>query len=459
MSVEGVRQLLEVSNKLFEAVVPFPVDGGEVLRRQVSILSEENSKLPFMEWFNKNVVEALLQEENLSQGQRVFFLSGRAGQGKSTLARYIFLHLADEIEYDQSNVRFRPNYTNEIDENLKRFFEECNAIVKYCQARDLPYKTEAESFKSRNFVIIDGIDEANHEKIIYLSELIANNKSSLFFITSRSRYCFNQVANEEIIHQELLLEKLKDRDVHIDVSNNSIILEAMMHQEKKDIFQSILKLDEGKKYPLLESLVDNDSYILQRPADFLLFRAKSPETKAEYLVQHLRWLISREVKKSEERRVLVESLHFPEVLDTKYEFNVAEARIQISSGVDEISQEALHLFNLVEVEGIGRNSRIYLDLTIPSSQALVLLSSGGFSAHELYYKPKEIDVKKCIDTFSDGAGKIFLQACVKDVIEKSYKSQMYDFSALMFNGYTPIWFEDFLKTNKPNHRSDDLESL
>ncbi len=156
---------------------------------------------------------------------------------------------------------------------------------------------------------------------------------------------------------------------------------------------------------------------------------------------------------------MVESLHFPEVLDTKYEFNVAEARIQISSGVDEISQEALHLFNLVEVEGIGRNSRIYLDLTIPSSQALVLLSSGGFSAHELYYKPKEIDVKKCIDTFSDGAGKIFLQACVKDVIEKSYKSQMYDFSALMFNGYTPIWFEDFLKTNKPNHRSDDLESL
>ena len=94
---------------------------GAVLRRNVIPFANESSPLQFMEWFNNRIISALDQDEDLNTNQRVFFLSGRAGQGKSTLVRHMFLHLKNQEYYDENLPRLRPNYTREIDRNLSNF--------------------------------------------------------------------------------------------------------------------------------------------------------------------------------------------------------------------------------------------------------------------------------------------------------------------------------------------------
>ena len=103
-----------------------PVSGrwGAVLRRNVIPFADESCPLQFMEWFNNRIISALGQDEDLNANQRVFFLSGRAGQGKSTLVRHMFLHLKNQEYYDENLPRLRPNYTREIDRNLSEFFNQ-----------------------------------------------------------------------------------------------------------------------------------------------------------------------------------------------------------------------------------------------------------------------------------------------------------------------------------------------
>ena len=72
-------------------------------------------------------------------------------------------------------------------------------------------------------MIVDGIDEASDDRIHYLAKMISNNKSSLFFISSRSRYApSSRGLSEEIINQHSLVDELKKQGVSIDPLNNSI---------------------------------------------------------------------------------------------------------------------------------------------------------------------------------------------------------------------------------------------
>ena len=386
-SVDEIRQLLDKSNDLFLGKDPFPVDGGAVLRRNVIPFADESSPLQFMEWFNNRIISALGQDEDLNTNQRVFFLSGRAGQGKSTLVRNMFLHLKNQEYYDENLPRLRPNYTREIDRNLSEFFNQYRDSVEFYQARDLASQTQPPHFSSRTFVIVDGIDEATDDRIHYLAEMISNNKSSLFFISSRSRYAPSSLGlSEEIINQHSLVDELKKQGVSIDPLKNSIFLNDMEHEEKKDILRLIQDFDGGDVDPMLDSLVENNSKLLRRPADFLLFRAHTPKDKTEYLIRHLAWLIRREENKDlAQRKDYIERLKFPNLFSGKNSFDVKDGKFRVDFGSDEQSKNAMQLFNLIEVEGKSEHARVYLDLTTPSSQAIVLLSAGGFTAHQLYY--------------------------------------------------------------------------
>ena len=461
-SVDEIRVLLENSNKLFDVDddKTFPVDGGAVLRRRVSLFENETS-YQFMEWFNDHIIKSLGQESDLDANQRVFFLSGRAGQGKSTLARHMFLHLKNQEYYNPNNLRLRPNYTHEIDANIGNFFTRYQDAVVFYQARELPSNLDTPRFDSRHFVIIDGIDEASDEKIAFISEMIHINASSLFFITSRSRYSAMALnLKEEIINQGQLIEQLKNRGINFNSQQNSIFLKDMGHEEKKDIFGLIQEFDGDGSFPVLESLVENDSQLLRRPADFLLFRGSAIKTKSQYLVRHLRWLIQREASKDIKERVeFIEYLKFPQIFTDKNFSDVKDGKLRIEFGEDQRSKEAMQLFNLIEVEGKSKDARVYLDLTTPSSQALLLLSAGGFTAHQLYYQPGEINPDVSIDAFVEGVGRDFIEACISDVIVRSHKSPVYNFSTLIFNGYQPEGFDSFISQTKPIRGNDDLKNL
>ena len=69
-------------------------DDGIIMRRTVE--SSNKEKIPFIEWLYHNIVVKVNLKESLASEQRCFLLTGRAGQGKSTLCRKLFLHLKDQ---------------------------------------------------------------------------------------------------------------------------------------------------------------------------------------------------------------------------------------------------------------------------------------------------------------------------------------------------------------------------
>ena len=146
------------------------------------------------------------------------------------------------------------------------------------------------NISTRWLVIVDGIDEMDSERMESLSKTIQINHNSVFLISSRSRYS-DKGDKDVVINQRMLEDSLSNIDININLSNNSAHLEKMDKQEKAELLNLLKNYDEGQDYSLLETLIENDSPNVSRPADLLLYRACAPKTNAEYYIYHFSWLI------------------------------------------------------------------------------------------------------------------------------------------------------------------------
>ena len=287
-TLEVIQNLLNEADKLFPTTNVFPVDGSSVVRRQVV---QNDKKQPFIEWFEENVAKILIDDETIIDSDRLRLISGRAGQGKSTLLRHMFVHaeLSQKLKHEQ----IQPNFGERIDTFFERF---CDRILYY-QAREFPKEpVKFDEFSTRYLVIVDGIDEMDSERMRSLSKTIQINHTSVFLISSRSRYS-DKGDKDVVINQRMLEDNLSNFDININLSNNSAHLEKMDKQEKAELLNLLKNYDEGQDYSLLETLIENDSPNVSRPADLLLYRACAPKTNSEYYIYHFSWLIDRNLTK------------------------------------------------------------------------------------------------------------------------------------------------------------------
>ncbi|MGY8788616.1 MAG: NACHT domain-containing protein, partial [Fidelibacterota bacterium] len=260
----AVRELLDISERLFGEDNIFPVNGGAVLQRTIQTQSKTNAQQDFSEWFYANIISNMLVDDD-SIGKRVFILSGRAGQGKSTMLRHIFLHLKNQ---ETKDARLRPNFTREIDEKLGKFFSEYQDQVHYYQAREMPESSFSVG-KHKQLVLIDGLDEASDNQIGIISETIVGNPKSLFLLSSRSKSDPEpgNPAHQEVINENVLSKYLQKKGERFNLQKSCAFLSPMTLREKKSMMTLIEEHDEGTKYDYLSTLVENDSQIIQRPAD------------------------------------------------------------------------------------------------------------------------------------------------------------------------------------------------
>ncbi len=398
---EEVSQYLNASSALFgdEEGNVLPLDTGAVMHRQVS---NQEASTPFIDWFVQNVVSALEQPGTLKKEDRVFFVSGRAGQGKSTVLRKLFLAILGQWEEEP---RERPNFSAEMDTKLSAFFNYWQDSTFFAQGRALPTDvTIVGSDTDRNLIFIDGLDESTRQ-LQFISALINQNPNSVFVISSRSKY--DDLDGDKVINIDMLKQHLSDAGSNVSISSNIAHLSELTQFEKNNMFDLIKRFDGHGSYGMLESLAKNNSPLLQRPADFLLFRAKKPTTKSQYYIEHLSWLLRREMAKDEDRKERVKSLSFPRFLD---KLELSNQKLCMKYNSDDISEEDIEsmvLFNLIEQDWSGKNADNYLDITTPASRGLLLLeSSGRYSVQDLVKHGSEefIDVRECVNEFVFGKG-------------------------------------------------------
>ena len=438
----AVRELLDISERLFGEDNIFPVDGGAVLQRTIQTQSKTNAQQDFSEWFYANIISNMLVDDD-SIEKRVFILSGRAGQGKSTMLRHIFLHLKNQ---ETKDARLRPNFTREIDEKLGKFFSEYQDQVHYYQAREMPESSFSVG-KHKQLVLIDGLDEASDNQIGIISETIVGNPKSLFLLSSRSKSDPEpgNPAHQEVINENVLSKYLQKKGERFNLQKSCAFLSPMTLREKKSMMTLIEEHDEGTKYDYLSTLVENDSQIIQRPADFLVYRAKKPNTKSEYYLEHLRWLLKREREKTGERKTLVDELQFP--LEKEFDLinsNLKnKARLFLKEDLDSKIKSTLGLLNLLEYSGTG----YYLDLSTPASRALVLLStSTNFrNAKELRFA-EDLGIKSMLEKYLQTE---LFKISFTDVTERHSDSPLYNFSFSLMNRYTEeLMNAGVLRTNQ-----------
>ena len=206
------------------------------------------------------------------------------------------------------------------------------------------------------------------------------------------------------------------------------------------MFDLLKRFDGHASYGMLESLAKNNSPLLQRPADFLLFRAKKPTTKPQYYIEHLSWLLRREMAKDEGRKERVKSLQFPSFLE-KLELSNEKLRMKYNS--DETSEQdidSMVLFNLIEQDWSGKNADNYLDITTPASRGLLLLeSSGRYSVQDLVkIDSRDIDVGDCVNEFVAGPGKKCFDQMINYVLSHKQhngsRMKMHDSLSSMLSG-------------------------
>ena len=142
----------------------------------------------------------------------------------------------------------------------------------------------------------------------------------------------------------------KRRTVQSTFCTTAYTLKILTHKEKKDLLSLIAQIDpeQAGKASTLHTLVENDSSILQRPADFLVYKAKNPKTKSEFFIEHLKWLVVREASKDDERRKLVNTLAFPRAFNLEHRDFAEKGRLVLSPELDDASIQGLRLFNLIE---------------------------------------------------------------------------------------------------------------
>ena len=99
---DDVKKLEKDSSELFSNTFGEMIaDDGIIMRRLVE--TENEKKITFIEWLYHNIVTKSNSSESIQLEQRCFLLSGRAGQGKSTICRKLFLHLKDQEKESDLN--------------------------------------------------------------------------------------------------------------------------------------------------------------------------------------------------------------------------------------------------------------------------------------------------------------------------------------------------------------------
>ena len=212
----------------------------------------------------------------------------------------------------------------------------------------------------------------------------------------------------------MLEDSLSNIDININLSNNSAHLEKMDKQEKAELLNLLKNYDEGQDYSLLETLIENDSPNVSRPADLLLYRACAPKTNAEYYIYHFSWLIDREFnKKVTERDAKIDEINFKKLFQNHINVLAKENRININFGNEPNKKiiDALTILGLIDVEGGGSNSDYFFDLSAPSVRGLLLVAAGG------YQRSSQVSLDKLTETFD-------FAACVAGLFVGEYKRIM-----------------------------------
>lgn len=433
-SVEDVKQLLEESSQLFfnSELEDYPVDGAHALHREVHVnVQNQPVNVSFLEWFEDSIAVPILRAESLDDTDRIFFLSGRAGQGKSTILRNLFIHLNNSSQDDDEQIR--PNFSD----NLSEFLDAYGDKVHYYQAREFPRKG-LEISQYRRLILIDGLDEVSEHKLESFSETILANKTSMFLFTSRSRYSPTEHFQECVIRQRELQDIMNERGKRLKLLKNTAFIQPMSRKEKLHMARMVSEFDDEDDLRL-RTLAENDSPLLARPADFLLHRSHRPKTNAEYYLLHLAWLLEREHGKDVgERSRLIQGLDLSELFRMA-SIQPDEGRIRIKID-DQNTLNALNELNLIEEVSLGNNAEIFLDPTVPATRGLMLAVAGGY--HKTYQitqeKMKKIDVSQCVAALTNEQDPFsrILKGCTDLLSSDSEDHSLVDFSKTFFVGYT-----------------------
>lgn len=374
-----VEDLVERSLELFENEEKVSHDFGLLLRRLVSDLNGHEN-LSFLDWFDRVLVEPLLEQIDSSVSNKVIqerciFLSGKAGQGKSTILRHLFLLLSEEKK--TTDERRRPNFNPRTDKRLHEFIRQIRNSRNYCQLRNIiSDEISLDTIVKENRVqlyFIDGLDEAKPEAIAWLSELIRKDQNSFFLISSRTR---GSLANEEVIGLTTLLKEIGGTKNDYNIGR----LDYMNSSEKQWMLKVIEHQYPEKNLHRLRTLVANDSEILKGPADFHLMFSYPESSLFQHMLHSARWLMNREKNKTSEREQSADDLEysFVELLSCG-EIDFANDRLLLEDIGEEFNKplETLLLFNLIEMEGpsnseLSRYRKWWFDLTNPWSCGILL---------------------------------------------------------------------------------------
>ena len=279
-------------------------------------------------------------------------LSGRAGQGKSTLMRHLFVHLHNSREVTDEQIR--PNFTPRLEE----FFGEYQDKSLYYQARRFP-RNIPEIPDYRRLILVDGLDEMDADRLKFLVKTIVRYPKCVFLLSSRSRYDKDEPSNEHIICQSEIEDLLRDESLNIELQNNTAYIKPMSLDEKSEFFQLLKFYEPGRDYSHLTTLVENDSENLSRPADFLIYRSQNPLTNSEYYVSHIAWLFDREWgKKSKPREKLLNQINGENLFEDA-KLDVSKGKLIVSMP-DENVVKAFQVLNLLDIDGRRKQKEYFL---------------------------------------------------------------------------------------------------
>ena len=410
-------------------------DDGIIMRRTVE--SSNREKIPFIEWLYHNIVVKANSKESLASEQRCFLLTGRAGQGKSTLCRKLFLHLKDQARVTVDAIL--PHYLEQHDPEIKKFFKDIHSKTTYVQARSLSANVaEHKPDSDAKFIIIDGLDEIGEDQIDgaldNIIQMIESQDEAIFLFSSRSRQHSGD-GKPETIYLNEFKNKLKDANLNQSLDGQIVSVGNLTKSEKKTMF-GLLNETIKEKSPRLGRLVENDSDYLKRPADFHIMKNEEIKNGVQYYLETTRWLLRRESgKEDSERDEYVRHLNFQPLLDGTFDFE--QQRYNLGKLEDYAHfLKAMRTFNLIEID---KNDRTYyLDLTAPSSLGMLLCMLSDIKLYELvdpeyssknyiFNKPK--DQKRC-QKLKD----MFEHAVEHRNFDEKIPSSTYRFSVTLLNG-------------------------
>ena len=408
-------------------------DDGIIMRRTVE--SSNREKIPFIEWLYHNIVVKANSKESLASEQRCFLLTGRAGQGKSTLCRKLFLHLKDQARVTVDAIL--PHYLEQHDPEIKKFFKDIHSKTTYVQARSLSANVaEHKPDSDAKFIIIDGLDEIGEDQIDgaldNIIQMIESQDEAIFLFSSRSRQHSGD-GKPETIYLNEFKNKLKDANLNQSLDGQIVSVGNLTKSEKKTMF-GLLNETIKEKSPRLGRLVENDSDYLKRPADFHIMKNEEIKNGVQYYLETTRWLLRRESgKEDSERDEYVRHLNFQPLLDGTFDFE--QQRYNLGKLEDDAHfLKTMRTFNLIEVD----EGAYYLDLTVPSSLGMLLCMLSDIKLYELVdpeYSSKNYIFNKPKDQMRCQKLKdMFEHAVEHRNFDEKIPSSTYRFSVTLLNG-------------------------